>query len=107
MRYSLIFILLAGCATIDTSRAPPPDWPLLKVEVVRTTSAVVEQKCKMSFVMKGLGCAMPIFPIGVCRIYLATDDPATLLHEHYHCKGFDHAGESTLRDAWARYKGAI
>jgi hypothetical protein len=39
-------------------------------------------------------------------IYLTRGDTYMLEHEQAHCRGYDHPGESTMRDAWARWKAS-
>lgn len=103
--FALLF-MLAGCATIvDVNRAPPADWPALDVVVQRTTEEVVRKACSRTTLIAAYGCTVVRLENNKCYIFLATDDPATLEHERLHCLGYDHVGDSFLRDMWARHKG--
>lgn len=106
MRYLLI-LLLSGCATvIDLQSKPPNDWPELEVRVVRATQAEAIDACKLSVSFADVvrGCAIANFYIGRCYIFLVSDDPSILEHEKLHCIGYDHPGESVMRDSWQKWK---
>ena len=98
----LPLLFLFGCATIDMSRPPPADWPKLEVEIIKTTLDEAKRQCK-GVKLIVFGCAKVFFDEGVCRIYLGTEDKSVYEHELLHCKGYDHPGESTMRDAWAKW----
>lgn len=107
---ALSLALLAGCATtIDMSRPPPADWPKLEVKIARVTDAQARMLCPRNndIVISYNACTIPAFAYGTCNIYLVTADPDVLAHERMHCLGYDHPGESTLRDAWAAYKRSL
>lgn len=107
MKY-LLALLLTGCTTlattIDTSRAPPNDWPQLKVVVVKTDSAEVQRQCYATTAFVVAGCTTANFLKATCYIYLSTDNAAVIEHEKMHCLGYDHPGESTMRDWWEKWK---
>lgn len=104
MRY-LAVLLLAGCATanIDAHRPPPSDWPALREQVVKASREEVRQRCigasRTSY--EPAGCALVYFSKGECIILDAGVD---MDHERMHCRGYDHPGDSSFRDAWERYK---
>lgn len=121
MRSLILALLLASASAsayadnMDWNRPPPADWPKLTVQ-----QEVVSPHDLMSVCQRGArdsmggGCALVDFAARTCRVYLVLfsprdDVPMTNLEiwEHEvkgHCRGFDHKGESALRDAWARYK---
>jgi hypothetical protein len=108
-------LALSACA-IDPHTPAPADWPRLEVRVhqVGTGEMLGECYATVPLWMKLLGtfpaaCARIRFPERTCDIYCAASwscDPDTLAHEREHCAGRDHEFESTLRDAWQRYKAA-
>lgn len=98
-------VLLAGCATtIDLSRRPPADWPQLEVVVQRVSEAEVKRICANENLLIGYACTAVYFDTRKCFIYLASSDPEVLAHERLHCLGYDHPGESTMRNAWTRWR---
>jgi hypothetical protein len=76
------------------------DWPALDVRFYLVPAEQVQQVCP-PFTR---GCAIPLFKRRECIVVLAENDPVLRIHETYHCYGFDHIGESTMRDAWTRFK---
>ncbi len=52
------------------------------------------------------GCAVSDFGAKRCLILMTTYSQSDLDIElsHRHCLGFDHVGESTMRDSWSSYK---
>lgn len=110
MRY-LFVLLLAGCATsvIDTSRQPPADWPALAVSIQKSPPQQFDAICGRGLpgLTHRVSCALVDFSQKRCWIMVRPDDtlsPYWEEHERAHCAGMDHAGESTMRDAWERYK---
>jgi hypothetical protein len=95
---------LAGCisAPIDPLSKPPEDWPVLLVRV--HTRDAPAHACLHTSVMPMLGCTVANFEKNTCDIYLKYPHAETLEHERLHCLGYDHAGEHTLRNAWASYQ---
>lgn len=110
MRLFVSLLLLSGCAmvptttTIDASRAPPAGWPNLTVTVIHTTESDVARRCSATKMIEAWGCTLPQFQTGRCFILIAKEDSSVLEHEKMHCLGYDHPGESTMRDAWAKWK---
>jgi hypothetical protein len=49
-------------------------------------------------------CAIPLFHKRECWIVMLEYDDMLAHHERLHCYGFDHVGESTMRDLWENYK---
>lgn len=111
MRY-LIVLLLAGCATtklvdIDYSITPPADWPRLQERLTYGPVADVQRWCRMPAAIrdKAFNCAVVRFDLGLCMIYLSTNDAAALTHEQAHCRGYSHIGDGyKSHRAWEQYK---
>lgn len=113
MRAAGCVLLLTGCATIvqpiDYSRPPPPDWPSLRVIEQKIGPDELARFCPRSYAAYGsraASCARLDLSRGVCLIYTTSERPDLLEHERAHCRGYDHAGETTMRDAWQAHKAA-
>jgi hypothetical protein len=109
MRWAIL-LLLSGCATrlvsIDYSNPPPADWPRLEEKIAYVQMEDLAKFCgpKPSSAYAA-GCTVAHFGYKTCYIYLASRDPALLAHERWHCKGYDHVGDTNRsRNAWERYK---
>lgn len=113
IRPAILAAALAGCTVMDQHSAPPSDWPALVVHEHAVSCTAMVAKCYqyLSLPMKlmgglPLGCAEIRFDQGRCDIYTCWMSPADVLaHERLHCRGYDHIGDSTLRDAFQHYKG--
>lgn len=107
--FLFLFFLLSACAsTIDYSNPPSPDFP--RLNIIERITVENELKLHCSPPPPGkvlLGCAEPDFTDGECFIWYY-DTPAEWVkkHEHAHCRGYDHPGESTIHDDWKRWKAA-
>ena len=111
----LAVFLLVGCATtIDNHTASPIDWPKLTVVENYVPVGTLYEKC-WKYVpewMKWLGaivegCAELDFKVNTCTIWVRDSgfaDATIMEHERLHCQGYDHIGDSILRDEWAKYK---
>lgn len=97
----ILFCVVKGCTTIDTHTPPPRDWPVLKQSVIYTQDA---PRICAKYAPLSIACAEVNFIRRTCVIYTSVDWKHVLEHERQHCEGYDHHGESTLRDLWARYK---
>ena len=104
----LAILLLAGCTTIDTSRPPAPDWPKLKETVHLVSPQVMGEECAKlgvgGFGAIPFACTNVNFDTMTCTTWLAYE--ANREHEHMHCLGYDHPGESAYHDYWQRWKAA-
>jgi plasmid maintenance system antidote protein VapI/uncharacterized protein YceK len=99
--------LLGGCSTIDTHNAPPRDWPELAIFEHRVDAATMHERCAkyVGFLMIPLACAEVNFVARRCDIWLTEHPwPAVVEHERLHCRGYDHPGDSAMRDAWITYR---
>ncbi len=94
---------LAACATIDMSQKPPSDWPMLHMEILQNVPKLVKAYCPGFGVF---GCTVSEFDGVRCLVMMTTYSQRDLDIElsHKHCMGYDHVGETTMRDAWSDYK---
>lgn len=108
----LLLLPTSACASmVDTSRIPQ-DWPKLQVLIREVSDGEVLTRCFKYVSPLGkvllsvpMACAEVSFLTKTCVIYITKDAaPEVLEHEMDHCRGGDHPGESTLRDAWSLYK---
>ena len=119
IRALLLSLLTANAYAdnMDWNRAPPADWPTLTIKQAVVSSHELVQLCHRQ-AMEGMygGCAIPDFASRSCRIYLvmvpigenwSMSNIEIWEHERGHCRGYDHRGESAMRDAWAAYKHNI
>lgn len=109
----LTLFLLSGCATM-TNAEGPKDWPRLTVKIHQVSLIELYRKCgkyhtPVSLLLSGgvIGaCAEITFATNRCDIYLSGENSKEIVeHEIDHCFGKDHPGDTTLRDAWDKYKG--
>jgi hypothetical protein len=105
--------VLMGCTTIDMQRTPPVDFPSLAVRIHAVDGGAVIRACykyvALGWKLLGAipeGCAEVDFEESTCTIYLRGDYPSkrVLDHELLHCRGYDHPGESSIRDAWEAHR---
>jgi len=96
--------LCTGCTMIDYAKAPPADWPELKVDVYRTTFWDTQRLCGGNLLFPTPACAAVDFKGRRCTIITSTDDERVMEHERAHCRGYDHVGETTLADVWGRHE---
>ena len=110
------FLLVASCANnnifrndygIDWDRKPPADFPHLKIieRLVDHKEVLFQCGTKQDSV---IGCAIPNYDWMNCTIYIDkhTDVRRAEIHENAHCRGYDHHGESQIRDGWEKWKKA-
>lgn len=107
-------LFLASCTTIDAHRAPPADWPKLKVVEHRVGAVEMLKRCYryVSLPMKLAGsvpfaCAEVDFVRRRCDIWAIEDaEEGVMEHERDHCDGRDHVGDDTLAQALRAYRAA-
>lgn len=124
MRYLLVIALLAGCAgfapipesgfdrsiTPIGAAEPPADWPKLVIQHVRIPFDDMISVCAKAWKnpsAPGRACALIVFKSSTCYIVDSIEfpmSPYVRRHEEQHCGGHDHAGETTIRDAWEKWK---
>lgn len=103
----LLVMALGACTVINEHRAPPSDFPELKITVNELGFWETQEKCDWSpalviLIGPRLGCAKYDFQKMTCDIYLWVN--SILEHELLHCKGYDHIGSSQIRDHWNEWK---
>lgn len=109
-RNSLVaFLLLFGCATIDTHTDPPADWPDMTTHWHSVPTFELREAC-VPYQDPGTlieACTLFYFSKGECHIWTNSDFPVpdyVIKHEYEHCKGRDHIGSTYLRDLWEKFK---
>ena len=105
---TLLAIALCGCASMGPAIE---DWPELAVHEHHVPRPRLLEHCKQyaAFGSPPVACAEVNFAARRCDIWLNADAPPAayvLRHERLHCAGHDHEGETTLREALARYLAA-
>ncbi len=99
--------VLAGCSTID-QHEKVAGWPELRIVEHYVPDAELRSRCA-KYVPFGLfpeACAEFYFNRGECHVWYNADfrpQPYVMEHERLHCQGYDHPGDTSLRDALARY----
>ena len=104
--------VLSACSTLDLFNPPDTDFPKLEVrehayqdhyDTVIACRAIY-QKYKMSPPFGLVACAEWSFDKNTCDIYYEKGDEYFRQHELGHCKGYDHPGDTTIRDEWNLYR---
>ena len=109
-------VLLTGaCTMIDTQRAAPDDWPRLALYEHHVPVGELWRQCypAMGLWAKLIlatpeGCYKLSFDRMRCDMYFfkGYEDSRVTQHEQEHCAGMDHPGDSTLHNAWTKWKTA-
>lgn len=105
----LLTLLLAACTVIDSHQPPPPDWPSLRIVEHHVSHQAMREVCTQ-YAPQGMSpeaCAQFYFDKGECHLWFSSDFPPArwmIEHEHLHCRGHDHVGDSTLRHIWESWK---
>jgi hypothetical protein len=110
-RYAAILILFLGaCTTID-SHQKVEGWPDLMVIEHHVPHHVMRDVC-VKYTAWGASpeaCAEFNLAERTCNIWYSADFPpskAFIRHERMHCQGYDHVGETNMRDFLAGYLAA-
>lgn len=99
-------VLCAGCTTIGHEKVE--GWPKLTVVEHYVPHHVMRDRC-VKYAPWGASpeaCAEFNLETRSCDIWLSADFPppaSFLKHERMHCEGFDHTGETHMRDFLDRY----
>jgi hypothetical protein len=107
--YRLLALLAAGCSTIGHVKVE--GWPALEVVERYVPHAEMHARCKeyvTSTAMVPVACAQFDFVNARCYVWYNAEHPpsaATIAHERLHCQGYDHAGETTMRELLIRGQG--
>ncbi|HZQ71831.1 MAG TPA: hypothetical protein VFB08_02870 [Burkholderiales bacterium] len=110
MRRALVIaILCSGCSTL--AEKPVPGWPALQVVEHRVPHEVMREHCVryVGFGQSPAACAEFDFAQHRCDIWYSADfppQPFIVEHERMHCRGYEHAGEHHLSEAWHRWQAA-
>ena len=99
-----------GCATIDETHRVE-GWPQLTVIEHYVSDSEMRSRCSKYVAFGFLPEACSEFNLASreCHIWLSKDYPPAgfvVRHERLHCEGYDHPGETNLRDILARYNQA-
>jgi hypothetical protein len=102
----LLLAALAGCSTIGHERVE--GWPVLEVVEHYVPNAAMRDRCAkyVGVGMSPLACAEFDLAARRCDLWFSADfppSPHVLEHERLHCQGYDHPGETTMRDILARF----
>ena len=86
-------------------------WPELEIIEHHVPAEVMLQRCRKyaGFGSVPLACAEFNLAVRRCDIWLSQGFawPSIVEHERLHCRGYDHVGETNMRDFLARYQAAI
>lgn len=102
-----ISLLQAACTTVD-SHQKVEGWPLLTVHEHHVPHSVMRDRCVKytAFGSYPEACAEFNLATRRCDIWFSADFPpskAMVEHERLHCAGYDHVGETNMKDFLARY----
>ena len=108
---ALLFPLVAAsaaCTSIGHEKVE--GWPELEIFEHRVSSDEMYQRCSkyVAFGMLPMACAEFNLATRRCDIWLVKDfAPKNIVeHERLHCLGYDHVGETAMRDFLTRYRAA-
>jgi len=98
----------AACTSIGHEKVE--GWPELEIIEHRVSSDEMYQRCSkyVAFGMLPMACAEFNLATRRCDIWLVKDfAPKNIVeHERLHCLGYDHVGETAMRDFLVRYRAA-
>jgi hypothetical protein len=106
---ALMSTMISACSVIGGERVE--GWPELKIVEHHVSHREMRDRCMpyMGFGMTPEGCAEFNFAQSRCDIWVSADFPPpafVLDHERQHCAGFEHAGETELRQILANVRAA-
>jgi hypothetical protein len=106
--FCLAPLLAGGCTMIDQHERVA-GWPDLRLVEHYVPEKVMRERCAkyVPFGFLPEACAEFYFAQGECHVWYSADYPPThyvMEHERLHCRGFDHPGDTNLRDVLARYE---
>ena len=102
----IVLLFVAGCSTIDHVKVE--GWPALELVERYVPHAEMHARCReyvSSVAMVPVACAQFDFVNRRCYIWYDADNPpsaATVEHERLHCQGYDHPGDTTMRELLRR-----
>ena len=102
----LMAMALAACSVIGHEKVA--GWPALEVVEHHVPNAEMRTRCAkyVGFGMSPDACAEFDFVRKRCDLWFSADFPppkAFIEHERMHCQGYDHVGETNMRDFLAGY----
>lgn len=104
----LLAALVSACSTMDHERVE--GWPQLQIVEHYVPAETMLQRCRKyaGFGSVPLACAEFNLVARRCDIWLSQSMawPSLVEHERLHCRGYDHVGETNMRDFLARYQAA-
>lgn len=97
---------LGACSTIGHERVE--GWPTLEIVEHYVPHATMRDRCAkyVGFGMSPIACAEFELVARRCHIWFSADfppEPYVVEHERLHCQGYDHPGETTMREILARF----
>ena len=106
----LAALSLCGCASM-IEHEKVEGWPQLQIVENYVSTYELNNVCApyAGFGSSPLACAQFYFAEGRCVLWFSAEFPPTrdlLEHERLHCRGYDHVGETTMRDFLAGYRTA-
>ena len=106
--YVLLAALLSACSTMEHERVE--GWPELQIVEHRVVAETMFERCRKyaGFGSVPLACAEFNLATRRCDIWLSESMawPTIVEHERLHCRGYDHVGDTNMRDFLARYQAA-
>ncbi|MGQ0545262.1 MAG: hypothetical protein ACT4P3_08015 [Betaproteobacteria bacterium] len=109
MRRALIplaLLLTSGCTTVGHERVE--GWPELAIVEHRVSASQMYSRCRkyVGFGMVPMACAEFNLATRRCDVWLVDGFalPTIVEHERLHCRGYDHVGETSMRDFLTRYQ---
>jgi hypothetical protein len=103
---ALAATLAGACTTIGHERVE--GWPSLEIVEHHVAHNVMRSRCVkyVGFGMTPIACAEFDLAARRCHVWFSADlppPPSVIEHERLHCQGYDHPGESTMRNILARF----
>ena len=112
MKRILIVLLAAASAACSTvGHEKVEGWPELMIVEHHVPAGDMYERCRkyVAFGMLPMACAEFNLATRRCDIwYIEGFSPrAVVEHERLHCRGYDHVGETGMRDFLVRYQAAV
>ena len=97
----------AGCTMMDTHEKVA-GWPQMRIVRHDVPDREMFARCSKytSWGFLPEACSEFYFDTGECHMWFSRDyppQPWVVKHEVEHCEGYEHAGDTSLRDILARY----
>ena len=105
MKYLLLLLAFSANAQEISLAHRPADWPNLEIKAQLVTHEQLLELCP-GLPFYSFDCAIPLFKVGQCLLLLIENSVMARNHGTLHCNGYDHIGETTMRDKWLAFKSA-